>query len=85
MHMNECEISTREVRGQRLVILYGDRRLNAAEAGALYAQYFGTHTGPVPIYASPEGWQVLEPAPAVVEAPAEVATDEGTQKRTRAR
>lgn len=66
MHLNDCEVSTREVRGHRLVILFGPHKVSEAEGGALLSQYFATHIGPAPIFASPDGWQVLEPAPAAV-------------------
>lgn len=64
MHLNDCEVSTREVKGHRLVILFGPHKVSEAEGGALLSQYFATYTGPAPIFASPDGWQVLEPAPA---------------------
>lgn len=66
MHLSDCEISTREVKGHRLVILFGPHALNATEGAALLGQYGATHGGPTPIYASPSGWQVLEPVAAVV-------------------
>lgn len=72
MHLNDCEVSMREVRGLRLPLIVGPAKVTPAEGSALLGQYFATFTGPVPVYASPDGWQVLEPAPAVpeqVEAP----------------
>lgn len=66
MHLADCEIADVEVKGKRLVILYGPTKINATEAAALLSQFGATHGGPVPIFASPDGWQVLEPAPAAV-------------------
>lgn len=70
MHLNDCEVSIREVRGQRLAVIVGPGKVTPAEGSALLDQYFATYTGPVPMYASPDGWQVLEPAPSVPELPA---------------
>jgi hypothetical protein len=77
MHLNDCEIATREVQGQRLVMLFGPRKVTASEGAALLAQYFATHIGPDPIYVSKEGgWQVLEAAPVAAAVPAVEAVEE---------
>lgn len=86
MHINACEICTREVRGLRLNIIVGSREVTPAEGSALLAQFYATHTGREPIYAHPGGWQVLEPIPAgesaaASEAPAKPAAVSAPAKR----
>lgn len=80
MHLNDCEISTREVRGHQLVILFGARKVTADEGAALLGQFVATHGGTSnPIFASPQGWQILEaaaPAVAPVAEPAPAAEAE---------
>lgn len=82
MHLHDCEISTREVKGCRLVILFGPRALVGSDGASLLSQYGATHGGPTPIYASPDGWQLLEPVAAAPDAPAPVAPP---RKRAKAR
>lgn len=77
MHLNDCELYLREVRGQRLAIIAGPRAVTAAEGAALLDQYFASCIGPQPVYTSPAGWQVLEPVPAAAPVGAE---DEPTPK-----
>lgn len=81
MHLNDCEVSIREVRGQRLAVIVGPCKVTPAEGSALLDQYFATFTGPVPMYASQDGWQVLEPAPAVREQVAETVVETPAEKR----
>lgn len=84
MHLNDCEVFAREVRGQRLSIIVGPRAVTPAEGSALLDQFFGTHTGPAPVFASPEGWQILEPAPAVAPV-VEVPQEETPKPKARSR
>jgi hypothetical protein len=65
MHINDCEVFSREVRGQRLAIIAGPRPITPAEGAALLEQFYARATGPEPIYSSPGGWQILEPVPAL--------------------
>lgn len=60
MRLIDCEITHRHVRGQNLVIIFGERALDSDELAALLREYDEAY-GPgtiAPAYASPDGWQV---------------------------
>ena len=59
MRLIDCEISHRHVRGQNLIVIYGERGVSADELDQLMAEYREAY-GPAdiaPIYVSADGWQ----------------------------
>lgn len=61
MHLNECEVAHRHIRGHNAIFIFGPRALAPEECAALAAEYAASYGAmDRPAYLSPAGWQLLD-------------------------